>query len=339
MVPVSSRLVNLPCTIRGKSVAMRPFTVLACSVAPALAGSSRSILPLTVSNSMGVVPAVCPRRALIVPFTVFASAQPDVLIRIFPFTVCAVTSLARDSASTSPFTDLPTNFTPAGTRTVNSTRTSLLLVFMRPLEPGAHSLARPQSLEGYIAQIVTPSAWGTTCTVTERKSLCRENLLASTATSVPEDFSARIDPFTPLISIVLPGVSCPCQEKSFGSTEGAAAPSASAPVRIARIVRIPLISHPRFHLRYRARCDHPHLADIAARIMVRFRRDRYPYVRLAIVPGKIPRQHPDHTIRLSLQRDHPADDRCGCPELSLPKFVAENHYMPVGILDTLKQTP
>ena len=52
----------------------------------------------------------------------------------------------------------PMKCTPAGTFTVNSTFTSLLLTLIRPPSPGWHSFGRPQSLLGYTAQMVTPSA-------------------------------------------------------------------------------------------------------------------------------------------------------------------------------------
>src|SRR5712692_1275204 len=105
------------------------------------------------------------------PFTVLPSAQPVVEMRILPLTVWASTSPASDAASTSPFTARPMNCTPAGTRTVNSTLTSLLLTFIRPPEPGWHSLGCPQSLVGYTAQTVTPSLCGTAWIETELGSL------------------------------------------------------------------------------------------------------------------------------------------------------------------------
>src|SRR5207247_232765 len=56
---------------------------------------------------------------------------------MLPFTVFASTSPERSAAATSPFTVFPRNRTPAGTRTVKSTVTSLSRTFMWPPSPAS----------------------------------------------------------------------------------------------------------------------------------------------------------------------------------------------------------
>ena len=130
-----------------------------------------------------------------------------------PFTVEASTSPPRLAASTSPFTVLPTNLTPAGTCTVNSTTTSFSRVLMCPPSPGRHSFARRPSL-GYTAQIVTPPSCSTTSIFTSSGSLRLARFVAVTSVSPPLPATARTSPFTPLISISLPAAIFPFQWKS-----------------------------------------------------------------------------------------------------------------------------
>src|SRR6266566_921041 len=118
-------------------------------------------------------------------------------MRMEPLTVFASTSLARLPASTSPFTVLPMNFTPSGTRTVKSTLTSLSCVLMCPPSPGSHRFSRRPSL-GYTAQIVTPPSSSTTSILTSSGSERWACFTAVTSVS-PLPATARTSPFTPLI--------------------------------------------------------------------------------------------------------------------------------------------
>src|SRR5207302_10628087 len=82
IVPVTRRGPSRPVTVSGKSVSMFPFTVLARTSVDTLAGSSSVIPPFTVWNSSASVHWARPTDAVIEPFTVEASALPDVETRM-----------------------------------------------------------------------------------------------------------------------------------------------------------------------------------------------------------------------------------------------------------------
>ena len=156
-------------------------------------------------------------------------------MRMEPLTVFASTSLARLPASTSPFTVLPMNFTPSGTRTVKSTLTSLSCVLMCPPSPGSHRFSRRPSL-GYTAQIVTPPSSSTTSILTSSGSERWACFTAVTSVS-PLPATARTSPFTPLISIAFPGAMRPFQWNSVWAAERSSGRSAPA-ARLARPARV-----------------------------------------------------------------------------------------------------
>src|SRR2546430_2981012 len=126
---------------------------------------------------------------------------------MLPFTVVASTSLDPTAASTSPFTVFPRNRTPAGTRTVKSTVTSLSRTFMLPSSPASHVFSRRPSL-GYTAQIVTPPSCCTTSIFTSSGSLLRARF---TAVSPPPPAPALgpTSPLPPLIFLPLPPADAP----------------------------------------------------------------------------------------------------------------------------------
>src|SRR6266566_4303456 len=242
IVPCRRRGPRRPVTMSGKSVTMSPLTVLARTSVDRVAGRSSVMAPFTVRKSSASVHVARPIDATMEPFTVCASAYPDVEIRMLPFTVFACTSLARLAASTSPFTVVPTNRTSAGTRTVKSTVTSLSCTFMWPPSPASQVFSRRPSL-GYTAQIVTPSSCCTTSIFTSLGSLLRACFTAVTSTS-PEPATARTSPFTPLISIALPEATLPFQWNSSwaaaarGTSVRAATAGSSASI-VMRIVSSP----------------------------------------------------------------------------------------------------
>src|SRR6266496_3533106 len=129
-----------------------------------------------------------------------------------------------------PFTVRPAKRTPAGTRTRNSTLTSLSRVLMRPPLPGLHSLGAP-SRDGYTEQMVTPPECSTTLISTSSGLLRRARLTAVTSTSDPEAGSASMPPLTPLTSMVAPAATFPCQWKSSARSAGVA----RAAARTARV--------------------------------------------------------------------------------------------------------
>ena len=225
----------------GKSVSMSPFTVLARTSVETLGGRLRVIPPFTVWNSSASVHCARPIDAVIEPFTVEASALPDVDTRMLPFTLCASTSPDRLAASTSPLTVWPAKRTPAGTRTVKFTLTSLSCVLMRPCSPVSQVFSRSPSL-GYTAQMVTPSSCCTTWIFTSSGSLRCACFTAVTSTS-PEPATASMSPFTPLISIVLPAATWPFQWNSPWATAGRAnraAATTSGPSVVKRMIIPPL---------------------------------------------------------------------------------------------------
>src|SRR5207245_5598214 len=209
IVPFMRRGPNFPVIVRGKSVSISPFTVVALTSVERSAGRSSVIPPFTVAKSSASVHVAFPIDATIEPFTVRASAYPVVEIRMLPFTVVASTSLERFAASTLPFTVAPRKRTPSGTRTVKSTRTSLFRVLVWSCSPGSQVFSRRPSL-GYTAQIVTPSSDGTTSIFTSSGSL-RCALLTPVTSTSPDPATALTSPFTPLISIVLPAATLPFQ--------------------------------------------------------------------------------------------------------------------------------
>ena len=149
------------------------------------------------------------------PFTVEASAQPWVVTLTLPLTVLASASATRPRAVTLPFTFLPTNRTPLGTRTSKSASALVSSVFIRPSSPGAHSLGlfeRP----GNMAQMVTPPLCSTTSKVSSSRS--RPSFSAVTWTSAPSVWTARMFPLMPLISMLLPAAIRPLQLKSWAET-------------------------------------------------------------------------------------------------------------------------
>ena len=139
------------------------------------------------------------------PLTVEARPPPVVEKVTEPLTVVSVTSPFSRVASISPLTVLPTSATPAGTRTVKRTLTSLFCTFIRPPSPGRHSFGRWPSRLGYTAQMVTPPAWGTTSIRTDSGLSRLARFTATTSTWLLPEGSARTSPLTPLISIA-----CPC---------------------------------------------------------------------------------------------------------------------------------
>src|SRR2546425_3429666 len=74
IVPRRLRGPSRPVTMRGKSVWMSPFTVLARTSVERPAGRPSVIPPLTVRNSSASLPVARPSEATISPFTVCASA-------------------------------------------------------------------------------------------------------------------------------------------------------------------------------------------------------------------------------------------------------------------------
>src|SRR6266545_6787030 len=138
-----------------------------------------------------------------------------------------------------PFTVRPAKRTPAGTRTRNSTFTSLSRVFMRPPLPGLHSLGAP-SRDGYTEQMVTPPECSTTLISTSSGLLRRPRFTAVTSTSPPEAGSASIPPLTPLTAMVAPDATFPCQWKSSARRAGATRAAArTARVAAWRVFIIP----------------------------------------------------------------------------------------------------
>ena len=169
IVPVSLRGLTFPVTVTGKSVVMLPLTVAACTSVLGSAGRSRVMLPFTVGTS-----AFDPLRAA------HRAADRSVHGRGIAVGRCREVRHAIDGPharpgprvrlpSTSPLTVRPMNRTPAGTRTVNSTVTSLFRTFMRPPFAGRALVRTRQSWLGYIAQIVMPSA----CSHDVEPDLCR----------------------------------------------------------------------------------------------------------------------------------------------------------------------
>ena len=88
--------------------------------------------------------------AVMDPFTVFACTVPVVDTRTWPFTVYACTSLFSASASTPPFTVLPRNPTPSGTRTTKSTRAP------GPLSPNGRQTFSPGKTLQIVDAVLVP---------------------------------------------------------------------------------------------------------------------------------------------------------------------------------------
>src|SRR5690349_12558129 len=247
IVPFKRRGPNFPVIVRGKSVSISPFRVVALTSVERLAGRSSVIPPFTVAKSSASVHVAFPIDATIEPFTVRASAYPVVEIRMLPFTVVASTSLERFAASTLPFTVAPRKRTPSGTRPVKSTRTSLFRVLVWSCSPGSQVFSRRPSL-GYTAQIVTPSSEGTTSIFTSSGSP-RCALLTPVTSTSPHPATASMSPLMPLISMVLPAAIFPFQWKSpWAATRDAARVSpivASASVTTRMVIPPPDRRDPR----------------------------------------------------------------------------------------------
>src|SRR6266566_4388388 len=125
----------------GKSEVMSPFTVCASTSVERVGGRVTVIPPFTVRNSRSPDQSARPSAATIEPFTVVAAARPMVERLMRPFTVVASTFAPTPSASTWPLTVRAESSTPAGTRTVKSTTTSLWSVLDWPPPPGVQSFA------------------------------------------------------------------------------------------------------------------------------------------------------------------------------------------------------
>src|SRR5437867_2641833 len=92
--------------------------------------------------------------------------------------------------------------------------------------------------------MVTPPECSTTLISTSSGLLRRARLTAVTSTSDPEAGSASMPPLTPLISIVAPAATRPCQWKSSAHSGGERAIARTARVAAWRVFIAPPIIDP-----------------------------------------------------------------------------------------------
>ena len=136
MVPSRRRREMRPVTVSGKSVEMSPFTVCGLDVGAEVRGQREIDAAVDGAELQRVVPVGAAQLARIVPLTVVARPDADVEKLTDPLTVLSAIGPLRRVASTSPLTVVPIKRTPAGTRTVKCTVTSLFWTFIRPSLPG-----------------------------------------------------------------------------------------------------------------------------------------------------------------------------------------------------------
>ena len=128
--PEAERGPKRPWTLTGKSLSMRPLTVLSLRSASTPSGRVRRMLPLTVRNERSS-PGTAPSVARTSPLTVLADTTPVLSAVTSPFTVVAVTSPDSPVTRTSSLVVRASRCTPSGMDTVNATFTSLFRLLMR----------------------------------------------------------------------------------------------------------------------------------------------------------------------------------------------------------------
>src|SRR6266566_5296386 len=122
---------------------MLPFTVVASRSASTRSGSSTVAEPLTVTTFTSPVSPKARIAACTDPLTEIACTGPRVVrASTPPFTDTATSGADAPATWTEPFTVVAPKATPRGSRTTNSTATSLPLTEVGfHSDPGAHTVA------------------------------------------------------------------------------------------------------------------------------------------------------------------------------------------------------